>query len=61
MRVRVGQRSKTIVIFLSSGIPKSQFNVLAVNLDVGNVIFKDGRNVNLAVIHVVLEKSVIMI
>lgn len=48
MRIGVGQRSETIVVFLTSRIPKSQLDVLAVNLDVGDVVLEDGGNVDLA-------------
>jgi hypothetical protein len=36
--LRVGERSKTIVILLSSGIPKSKANRLAIYHDTGRVI-----------------------
>jgi len=47
--VRVGVRkgSESVVIFLTGGIPKSQLDVLSVNFDIGNVVFEDGRNVDL--------------
>lgn len=47
MGVGVGQRSETIVIFLASRIPKGQLNVLAINLDVGDVVLEDGGDVDL--------------
>jgi hypothetical protein len=47
MRIRVTQRAETIIIFLASGIPQSQLNVLAVDFDIGNIVLKNGRNVHL--------------
>ena len=43
----VGQRAKTVVIFLASCIPKAKLDVFArVDIDdVGDVIFKDSRDV----------------
>jgi len=43
--LRVGQRSQTIVIFLSSSIPKTQVDGLVVNHDVGRVVIEHGRDV----------------
>jgi hypothetical protein len=34
---------------LASGIPQSQLNVLAVNFDIGNIIFKHRRDVDLGI------------
>lgn len=47
MRVGVREGAKTIVILLASSIPKGQLNVLAVNLDVGDIVFEDGGDVDL--------------
>jgi hypothetical protein len=47
VRIRVAQRAKTIIIFLASGIPQGQFDVLAVNFNIGNVVLKDGGDINL--------------
>jgi hypothetical protein len=47
MGVGVGERAETVVIFLTSRIPKSKLNVLAINLNIGNVVLKDGGNVDL--------------
>ena len=47
VRVGVGERAKTIVVLLARGIPKGEFDMLAVDLNIGNVVFKNGRNVNL--------------
>jgi len=47
VRIRVTQRAETIIIFLASGIPQSQLNVLAVDFDVGNIVLKNGRDVHL--------------
>jgi len=34
---------------LASGIPQSQLNVLAVNFDIGNIVFKYRRDVDLGI------------
>ena len=47
VRVWVGQWTKTIVILLTGGIPQGQLDVLAINLDVGDVVRKDGWDVDL--------------
>ena len=47
MRVRVGQRSQTVVIFLARGIPEGQLNVLAVNLNVGHIVLEDSGDIDL--------------
>lgn len=48
MGVRVGERSETIVVFLTSSIPKSELNMLAINLDIGNVVLKNSGDVDLS-------------
>jgi hypothetical protein len=47
VRVGVGERAETVVIFLASGIPEGELDVLAVNLDVGDVVFENGGDVDL--------------
>lgn len=47
VRIGVRKRSQTIVIFLASRIPKGQLNVFAINFDIGNIVFKNGRDVDL--------------
>ena len=47
MRVGVGQGTETVVIFLTRRIPKSEFNVLAVHLDIGDIVLEDGGDVDL--------------
>ena len=48
MRVGVRQWSQTIVVFLTSRIPESQLDVLAINLHVGNIVLEDGWYVDLS-------------
>jgi len=48
MRVGVGEGSETVVVFLAGRIPKCQLNVLAVNLDIGNVVLEYSWDVNLS-------------
>lgn len=45
--VWVGQRSQSVVVFLASSIPESQLADAAVDLDFGDIILKDGRDVDL--------------
>lgn len=47
MRIWVTERAETIVIFLACCIPQRQLNVLAVYLNIRNVVFEHGRDVNL--------------
>lgn len=47
MRIGVGEGAETVVIFLAGGIPKGELDVLAVNLDVGDVVLEDGGDVDL--------------
>jgi hypothetical protein len=39
--------SKSVVIFLTGGIPECEFDPLAVHLDIRHVVFKDGGHVDL--------------
>jgi hypothetical protein len=45
--VGVGERAETVVIFLTGGIPEGELDVLAVNLDIGNVVLEDSGDVDL--------------
>jgi hypothetical protein len=45
--VGVRERAETVVIFLASGIPEGELDVLAVNLDIGNVVLEDSGDVDL--------------
>lgn len=47
VRVGVGERAKAVVIFLASSIPEGELDVLAVDLDVGDVVLEDGGDVDL--------------
>jgi hypothetical protein len=47
MRVRVGERAQSVVIFLASGIPKGELDVLAIDFDIGDVVLEDGGDVDL--------------
>ena len=38
--VRIGERTKTVVIFLTSGIPKPEGDSLAVDHDIGGVVIE---------------------
>ena len=37
-----------LVILLSSRIPEGQFDALAIDIDIGDVVFEDGWDVNLS-------------
>jgi hypothetical protein len=47
VRVGVRKRAETVVIFLASGIPEGELDVLAVHLDIGDVVLEDGGDVDL--------------
>jgi hypothetical protein len=47
MGIGVGQGTETVVVLLASRIPKGQLDVLAIDLDIGDVVLKDGRDVDL--------------
>jgi hypothetical protein len=47
VRVGVGERAESVVVFLAGGIPQGQLDVLAVDLDIGDVVFEDGGDVDL--------------
>lgn len=48
VRVGVTERSETIIIFLAGGIPKRQLDVLAIHIDVGDVVLEHGRYIHLS-------------
>lgn len=48
VRVGVTEGSESVVILLSGGIPQRQLDVLAINLDVGDIVLKDSGDVDLA-------------
>jgi hypothetical protein len=37
----------SLVIFLPGGIPEGQLDPLSIHIDIGNIILKNGRNVDL--------------
>lgn len=47
MRIGIGQRAETVIIFLAGRIPQGQFNVFPIDLDVGDIVFEDSRDVDL--------------
>jgi hypothetical protein len=47
VRVGVGERAETVVIFLASGIPEGELHVFAIHLDVGDVVFENGGHIDL--------------
>lgn len=47
VRVGVRERTQSVVVFLTCGIPESQLDVLAVHLDISDVVLEDGGDVDL--------------
>jgi len=47
VRIGIAQWPQAIVVFLTSRIPKSEFDVLSIHLDVCYVVLEDGGNVDL--------------
>lgn len=47
VRIGVRERAETVVVLLASRIPESQLDMLAVNLDVGDIVLEDGGDVDL--------------
>lgn len=45
--VRVRKWAQTVVIFLAGGIPKSQFNMFSIHLDICHIVFKDSGHIDL--------------
>jgi hypothetical protein len=45
--VGVGERAETVVFFLTSCIPKSELNMLAIDLDIGDTGLKNSGDVEL--------------
>ncbi len=57
VRVRVGQGTETVVVFLACRIPESQFDMLAVNFDIGDIVLEHGRDVDLVGSSIVSKRS----
>jgi hypothetical protein len=49
MRVGVRERTETIVVLLSSRIPKSELNMLSIDLNIGNIVLEDGGHIDLEI------------
>jgi hypothetical protein len=49
VRVGVAEWAQAVVIFLSSSIPKSEFNALPIDFDVRDVVLKNSRDINLSI------------
>jgi len=47
VRVGIWQGSETVIVFLACGIPQGEFDVLAVYLDVGDIVLEYGGYVDL--------------
>lgn len=47
MGVGVGERAETVVILLAGGIPEGELDVLAIDLDIGDVVLEDSGDVDL--------------
>lgn len=48
MGIWVRQRAETVVILLASRIPKSQLDVLSIDLNIGHIVLEDGWDVDLS-------------
>jgi hypothetical protein len=46
--IRVRKRAETIVILLTSRIPKSQLHVLSIDLYIGHIVLEDGWDIDLS-------------
>lgn len=47
VRIGIGEGTETVIIFLASRIPQGQLNVLAIDLDVGDIVLENGGDVDL--------------
>lgn len=47
MAVGVRERAETVIIFLTSRIPKSELDMLSVDLNIGDVVLEDSGDVDL--------------
>ena len=47
VRVGVGERAETVVILLAGGIPEGELDVLAIDLDIGDVVLENSGDVDL--------------
>jgi hypothetical protein len=47
MRIRVRERAETIIIFLACRIPQGEFDVLAIDLYIGNVVLENSGDIDL--------------
>lgn len=45
--VRIGQRTQTVIIFLTSRIPQGQLDMFAINLDIGDIVLENGGDIDL--------------
>lgn len=45
--VGVRERAETVVILLAGGIPEGELDVLAVDLDVGDIVLEDSGDIDL--------------
>ena len=45
--VGVGERAETVVILLAGGIPEGELDVLAIDLDIGDVVLENSGDVDL--------------
>jgi hypothetical protein len=47
VRIGIGEGTETVIIFLAGRIPQSQLNVLAINLDVGDIVLENRGDIDL--------------
>lgn len=46
VRVGVRERTESVVVFLTGGIPECELYMTAIDLDISNVVFENGGDVN---------------
>jgi hypothetical protein len=47
MGIGVAEGSETIIVFLAGRIPESELDVFAIDFDIGDVVLKDSRDIDL--------------
>lgn len=47
VRIRIRERTETIVILLTSSIPQGKFYVFSVDLYIGNIVFENSGDIHL--------------
>lgn len=48
MRVRIRERSQSVIVFLTRSVPESELDVSAIDIYLCHIVLEDSRHVNLA-------------